>query len=331
MRRVLVTGAAGQIGSELTLFLRDALGEANVVACGHRKKPSPAVFESGPFHFIDCTRAAAVAELMARYHVDTIFHLAAILSAKAENDPIHAWRVNIEGLRNVLEAARSGGCAVFTPSSIAAFGPTTPRRNTPQDTIQRPNTIYGITKVAGELLCDYYFHRYGVDTRGLRYPGIISYKTPPGGGTTDYAVAIYFEAVRHRRYCSYLRQDTALAMMYMPDALRAAVELMEADPQRLRHRNAYNVTAMTLTPRSIAAAIRRRIAGFVLDVAVDPRRQAIADSWPDSLDDSAARRDWGWRPQFDLETMTGDMLANLSITDPNQKDSRCLVTSWEND
>jgi nucleoside-diphosphate-sugar epimerase len=322
MQRVLVTGAAGQIGSELTLFLRDRLGGANVVACGHRKQPAAEVLETGPFHYVDCTRPKDIGELVARYRVDTIFHLAAILSATAEKDPRNAWRVNVEGLRNVLETARAKRCAVFTPSSIAAFGPSTPKVLTPQDTIQRPNTIYGITKVTGELLCDYYFARFGVDARGVRYPGLISHRTPPGGGTTDYAVAIYFEAVQRRRYCCYLSGDTALAMMYMPDALRAAAELMETDPIRLQHRNAFNLAAVSVTPESIAAAIRRHIPDFTLDFAVDPQRQAIADSWPESVDDSAAQAEWGWRPQFDLETLTRDMIESISRMPRSGKDKQ---------
>ena len=249
---------------------------------------------------------------MKRYRIDTIYHLAAVLSASAEKDPQRAWQVNMGGLYNVLEVAREHQCAVFTPSSIATFGPGTPLDKTPQVTIQRPSTLYGVTKVSGELLCDYYFKRYGVDTRGVRYPGLVSYKTPPGGGTTDYAVEIYVEAVRRGRYTCYLRADTRLDMMYMPDALRAAVEIMAADPRRLKHRNAFNITAMTVSPESIAAVIRRFIPEFCLDVDVDPLRQGIADSWPNSLDDRAAREEWGWAPRYDLAAMTHDMLVNIS-------------------
>lgn len=312
MRKVLVTGATGQIGSELVMTLRDALGNENVVAAGHRRKPDASLMESGPFHFLECTQIDAVAALVRKYRIDTIYHLAAILSASAEKDPQKGWQVNLGGLYNVLEVAREHGCAVFTPSSIATFGPGTPLEKTPQDTLQRPTTLYGITKVSGELLCDYYHRRYGVDTRGVRYPGLISYKTPPGGGTTDYAVEIYFAAVRRRHYTCYLREGTRLDMMYMPDALRAAVEIMEADPARLRHRNAFNITGMTVTPEGIAAAIRRILPDFTIDYDIDPLRQGIADSWPDTLDDTAAREEWGWAPAHDLASMTEDMLANIT-------------------
>jgi len=312
MKRVLVTGAVGQIGSELVMHLRGLLGNDNVVAAGHTKPPDASLKESGPFHFIECTRIESVADLVKRYRIDTIYHLAAVLSASAEKNPQRAWRVNMGGLHNVLEVAREYRCAVFTPSSIAIFGPGTPLDKTPQETVQRPSTLYGITKVSGELLCDYYFNRYGVDTRGVRYPGLVSYKTPPGGGTTDYAVEIYVEAVRQGRYTCYLRADTQLDMMYMPDALRAAVEIMAVDPQRLKHRNAFNITAMTVSPKSIASAIRQFIPDFTLQVEIDPLRQRIADSWPNSLDDSAAREEWGWSPTYDLAAMTDDMLVNIS-------------------
>lgn len=314
MKKVLVTGAAGQIGSELVMRLRNKIGNDNVVAAGHIKQPDPTLEETGPFHFIDCREIDAVAALVKRYRIDTIYHLAAILSASAEKNPQKGWQVNVNGLYNVLEVAREYRCAVFTPSSIAAFGPLTPLDKTPQDTVQRPTTIYGITKVSGELLCNYYFHKYGVDTRGVRYPGLVSYKTPPGGGTTDYAVEIYFEAVRRKRYTCYLKPDTRLDMMYMPDALRAAIEIMDADPRKLKHRNAFNITAMTVSPESIAAAIKRVIPGFTLDYDIDPLRQGIADSWPNSLDDSAARQEWGWAPRYDLAAMTEDMLAKIAAS-----------------
>ena len=312
MKKVLVTGATGQIGSELTLLLRENLGSAGVIAAGHIKKPDPALRESGPFHYIDCTRINTIAELVKKYKVDTIYHLASVLSASAEKNPQLGWQVNVNGLYNVLEVAREYGCAVFTPSSIAIFGPSTPLQNTPQDTVQRPTTIYGVTKVAGELLCDYYFKRFGVDTRGVRYPGLISYKTPPGGGTTDYAVEIYFKAVKHKKYTCYLKAETYLDMMYMPDALKAAIEIMEADPGRLKHRNAFNVTAMSVAPETIAAEIKKLIPDFTIAYQIDPLRQAIADSWPDSMDDSASRQEWGWKPEYDLQTMTRDMIQNIS-------------------
>lgn len=311
MRRILVMGAAGQIGSELVPALRERYGEDAVVAADIRR-PAGALAEAGPFEVLDCRDGAALGEVVARHRIDTIYHLAAILSATAEHDPQHAYDVNMNGLYAVLEVARERGCAVFTPSSIAAFGPSTPPDPTPQETIQRPTTMYGVTKVAGELLCDYYHQRFGVDTRGLRYPGLISYVAPPGGGTTDYAVEIFYNALEHGRYASFLGPDTRLDMMYMPDAIRAAIELMEADPARLRHRNAYNVTAMQLTPASLAEAIARRVPGFEIEYDVDPVRQAIADSWPRRLDDSAAREDWDWRPAYDLDAMTDDMLAKLA-------------------
>ena len=314
MKNVLVTGAVGQIGSELVMALRQSLGSDRVVAAGHRKPPDQTLKDSGPFHFIDCGKIEDIAGLVKRYRIDTIYHLAAILSAAAEKNPQKGWRVNIGGLYNVLEVARGYRCAVFTPSSIASFGPSTPLDKTPQDTIQRPTTLYGITKISGELLCDYYHKKYGVDTRGVRYPGLVSYKTPPGGGTTDYAVEIYFEAVRRRHYTCYLKGDTRLDMMYMPDAIRAALEIMEAEPQRLTHRNAFNITAMTVSPESVAAAIRRIIPGFTLDYDIDPLRQGIADSWPNSLDDRAAREEWGWAPKYDLASMTEDMITNISKT-----------------
>ncbi len=311
MQRILVTGAAGQIGSELVPALRERYGEANVVASDIRRPDGP-IGESGPFELLDCRDGAAVADVVARHRIDTIYHLAALLSATAEAAPQKAWDVNMNGLVAVLEVARERRCAVFTPSSIGAFGPSTPPDPAPQDTIQRPTTIYGVTKVAGELLCDYYHVRFGVDTRGLRYPGLISYVAPPGGGTTDYAVDIFYHALREGRYTSFLGPDTQLDMMYMPDAIRAAIELMEADPARLRHRNAFNVTAMQLTPASLAEAIARRIPGFTIDYDIDPVRQAIADSWPRRIDDTAAREEWGWKPAYDLDAMTDDMLAQLS-------------------
>jgi nucleoside-diphosphate-sugar epimerase len=311
LKKVLVTGAVGQIGSELTPVLRKSLGEENVVAAGHTKKPDKVFLESGPFHFIDCTDINAVAEVVRRYKVDTIFHLAALLSASGEKAPQLCWKVNVNGLYNVLEVAREYRCSVFTPSSIGTFGPATPKKLTPQDTIQRPDTIYGVSKVTGELLCDYYYKRFGVDTRGVRYPGLISYKTAPGGGTTDYAVEIYYEAVKRKKYTCYLKKGTFLPMMYMPDALNAAINLMEADPARLKNRNAFNVTAMSVAPETIAAEIKKAIPEFALDFNIDPLRQAIADGWPDSLDDSAARQQWEWQPGYDLESMTEDMLKNI--------------------
>jgi len=309
----MVTGACGQVGSELVMALRDRYGNDNVIATGHITLPSERLSNSGPFHFIDCIGIKSVEEIVKKHDVGTIYHLAAILSAKAEADPQHAWDVNINGLYNVLEVAREHGCAVFTPSSIGAFGLTTPLDNTPQDTIQRPNTMYGVTKVAGELLCDYYYTRFGVDTRGVRWPGLISYVALPGGGTTDYAVEIYYEAIKHRRYTTcFIKEGTYMDMMYMPDAIKSAIDIMEADPSKLKHRNAYNVTAMSFTPEAIAGEIKKHIPDFVIEYDVDPIRQAIAESWPNNMDDSAARKEWGWKPEYNLASMTKEMLEKLS-------------------
>lgn len=310
MDTLLVTGAAGQIGSELIPALRDKYGASRVIASDIRMPASTASAE-GPFEHLDCTKPDQVHEVVSRHGVRTIYHLAAMLSAIAEDRPQAAWTLNMGGLYNVLEVARQYHCAVFFPSSIGAFGPTTPRDRTPQDTAQRPTTIYGVTKVSGELLCDYYARRFGVDVRGLRFPGLISYAAPPGGGTTDYAVEIFYQAIRYRHYTCFLRGDTALDMMYMPDALRAILELMEADPTRLRHRNSFNISAMNFTPEELAAEIRKHVPGFALDYDVDPIRQAIADSWPRSIDDSAARSEWGWAPAYDVAEMTKDMLEKL--------------------
>lgn len=312
MKKILVTGAVGQIGSELTMALREKYGDDNVVAGGRKTKPSEKLLNSGPFEIVDCVDAQEIANVVKKHDIDTIYHLAAILSAVAEANPVLAWNVNINGLYNVLEVARESNCAIFTPSSIGAFGPTTPLDNTPQDTIQRPNTMYGVTKVAGELLCDYYHKRFGVDTRGVRYPGIISNETLPGGGTTDYAVEIYYEAIKHKKYTCNLPAGTFLDMMYMPDAIKAGIDLMEADPARLIHRNAFNVTAMSFDPEIIAAAIKKHIPEFTIDYDVDPVKKAIAETWPNSMDDSAARAEWGWEPEYDLESMTKDMIEVLS-------------------
>jgi nucleoside-diphosphate-sugar epimerase len=310
MQRILVTGAMGQIGSELVPALRERYGNDAVIASDVRMQPSPAL-AAGPFEYLDCTKRERIAEVVHKHHVDTIYHLAALLSATAEEKPQVAWDINMGSLYRVLEVARQDGCAVFFPSSIGAFGPSTPPDSTPQDTIQRPTTMYGVTKVAGELLCDYYHQRFGVDTRGVRFPGLISYVAPPGGGTTDYAVEIFYEAIRHGSYTCFLAPGTQLDMMYMPDALEAAIGVMEADPKRLVHRNAFNVTAMSFTPEQLAAEIRKHIPGFTLDFRVQKMRQDIADSWPNSMDDSAAREEWGWTPRYDLPAMVADMVAKL--------------------
>ncbi len=312
MERILVTGSVGQIGSELTLALRERYGNDSVVAGGRKTQPSQELRDSGPFEIVDCTDVEAVNHVVKRHRIDTIYHLAALLSAVAENDPQLAWKVNVNALVNVLEVAREHNCAVFTPSSIGAFGPTTPADNTPQDTIQRPTSMYGVTKVSGELLCDYYHEKFGVDTRGLRYPGIISYVTLPGGGTTDYAVQIFYDAIKHRRYTCFLKRGTRLDMMYMPDAIKGAIAIMEADPSRLKHRNAFNVSAMSFAPEDIAAEVSKLIPDFTMDYEVDPLRQGIADSWPNSMDDIAAREEWGWQPDYDLPRMCRDMIEKLT-------------------
>ena len=310
-RRILVTGALGQIGSELALGLKDRYGADNVIATDvqpdTRKKLSSAV----PFALLDVLAPEAVNTIVQKYRVDTIYHLAALLSAVAEKRPREGWDINMGGLLNVLDAARSNKCSMFFPSSIGAFGPSTPLDGTPQDTIQRPESMYGVTKVAGELLCDYYFKRFGIDTRGVRFPGIISNGTLPGGGTTDYAVEIFYAAIQEKKYTCFLKQGTSLDMMYMPDAIKAAINVMEADPARLKHRNSFNVTAMHFTPEMLAAEIRKHIPEFTMDYRVDPMRQRIADSWPNYMDDGAAREEWGWMPDYDLAAMTADMIRVL--------------------
>lgn len=314
MRKILVTGALGQIGSELTLRLREVYGTNNVIASSKSEKDEQSeLIESGLFEVVDVTNGQQLADVVKKHKINTIIHLAAILSAVGEANPHLAWDVNMNGLYNVLEVARAENCSVFTPSSIAVFGDSTPKDNTPQDTIQRPSTIYGVTKVAGELLCDYYFHKYGVDTRGVRFPGLISYQTLPGGGTTDYAVHIYYDALKQKKYTSFIGEGTKMDMMYMPDALDAIINLMEADPAKLVHRNAFNVTAMSVAPEDIAKSIQKFIPEFELDYDVDPVRQAIAESWPNGMDDSAAREEWGWNPKYDLDAMTEDMLKNLKL------------------
>lgn len=311
MKRILITGATGQIGTEITKLLRETYGADNVIASGLRRHPESTACTEGIFEIADVTKEADLAALSAKYQLDTVIHLAAILSATGEENPQLLWNVNMNGLYNVLELAREKKLAVFTPSSIAAFGPTTPPDNTPQDTIQRPTTIYGVSKVAGELLCDYYFERYGVDTRGVRYPGLISSEALPGGGTTDYAVHIFYEALRKGRFTSNIAKGTFMDMMYMPDALDAIVHLLEADPSRLIHRNAFNITAMSFDPDMLMGAIKKELPEFEMDYDVDPVKQKIAESWPNSLDDSAAREEWGWSPKYDLDQMVKDMIKKL--------------------
>jgi nucleoside-diphosphate-sugar epimerase len=311
MRRILVTGALGQIGSELVVALRARYGSEAVIASDIRLPPLETLRPGERFEFLDSTNARQIQDIVRNGDVGTIYHLAALLSATSEEKPHVAWELNMGGLYKVLEVARQHDCKVFFPSSIGAFGPGTPKDNTPQDTIQRPTTMYGVTKVAGELLCDYYNRRFGVDTRGLRFPGLISYAAPPGGGTTDYAVAIFYDAIRYGRYTCFLKADTRLDMMYMPDAISALISLMEADPAKLIHRNSFNVTAMNFTPEELVAEIRKHIPAFEIRYEIDPVRQGIADSWPNSLDCSAARAEWGFAPQFTLAAMVEDMLTKL--------------------
>ena len=313
MRRVLVTGALGQIGVELTAALCERYGADQVVVSDIRLPTPGATSPATLFEIVDCTQRQQIQEVVRRHKVGLIYHLAALLSAVSEAKPQVAWDINMGGLYHMLEVARQHRCAVFFPSSIGAFGPTTPRDQTPQDTVQRPTTMYGITKVAGELLCDYYAQRFHIDIRGLRLPGLISYIAPPGGGTTDYAVDIFYQAIRYQHYTCFLRPDTCLDMMYMPDAITAMMQLMAADAKRLKHRNAFNITAMRFTPERLAAEIRKHMPTFVIDYDIDPVRQAIADSWPRSIDDSAARDEWDWAPAYDLPAMTQGMLAKLSL------------------
>ena len=313
MSNILIIGSTGQIGSELTMLLRSIYGASNVVAgflAG--AMPQGELLESGPAEPVDITNAQQIADTVKKYNIDTVYNLAALLSAVAEEKPQLAWHIGLGGLFNVLEIARERHCAVFTPSSIGAFGNSTPKNNTPQDTVQRPQTMYGITKVAGELLGDYYFKRFGVDTRSVRYPGIVSHKTPPGGGTTDYAVEIYHAAARGETYRCPILANTFLDMMYMPDALAAAIDLMEANPDKLKHRNSFNITAMSLDPETIKLAIQEFRPDFKMEYLPNPVLQAIADSWPNSMDDSCARQEWGWSPKYNLKAMTENMLQKLS-------------------
>jgi len=310
-RRILVTGATGQIGSELTVMLREKYGKENVVAVGHKRKPSEKLLASGPFVYANVTDRESIRNAVKEHAIDTIYHLAAVLSATGEENPQLAWHINMDGLYNVLEVAREFHLQVFWPSSIAVFGPEAPRIKTPQNTVLIPRTIYGVSKVAGELLCNYYFQRFGLDVRSVRYPGIISSETPPGGGTTDYAVEIFYEAIKRKHYTCFVRKDTILPMMYMPDCINAAIMLMEADPERISCRTSYNVAAMSFSAGELAAEIKKYIPEFECEYKPD-FRQKIADSWPMTIDDSLARRDWGWNPKHDLASMTRDMIEKLS-------------------
>ncbi len=305
----MVTGALGQIGSELVEKLRSIYGEDNILATDIRKLDHT----EGPFEILDVTDGQRMHDLAKDFGADTMMHLAALLSATAERNPLLAWNLNMGGLMNALEVSRELNMQFFTPSSIGAFGPSTPKEDTPQDTLQRPTTMYGVNKVAGELLCDYYFSRFGVDTRGVRFPGLISYVAPPGGGTTDYAVEIFYEAIEQGKYTSYIQEGTYMDMMYMPDALQAIVDLMEADGSKLVHRNAFNITAMSFEPSQIAAEIKKHLPNFTMNYQVDPVRQAIADSWPNSINIEAAQKEWGFKAEYDLSKMTVDMLEKLKI------------------
>lgn len=312
MKNILIIGSTGQIGTELTTALRNRYAHGQVVA-GYipAMPPQPAIMEGGPCEIVDITNAQQIAEVVDKYKVDTIYNLAALLSAVAEQKPQMAWNIGLGGLFNVLEVAREKQCAVFTPSSIGAFGPETPKDKTPQDTIQRPKTMYGVTKVAGELLSDYYFKRFGVDTRSVRFPGLISNVAPPGGGTTDYAVDIYYAAVQTGKFVCPIKPGTYMDMMYMPDALRASIELMEANPDRLIHRNSFNIASMSFEPNDIIAEVKRLVPELEVDFQIDELRQSIADSWPNSMDDSCARSEWDWKPEYDLRAMSEDMIATL--------------------
>lgn len=309
MKRILVLGAGGQIGSELVPHLRNVYGSENVLATD--LKTSPVLAQSGPFENLDATDANAIAQLAKKFNADAIFNLVALLSALGEQRPEFAWNLNMGALLNTLNVAKELGCAVFTPSSIGAFGDSTPKDKTPQDTIMRPNTMYGVCKVSGELLSDYYHSRFGVDTRSVRFPGIISYVTLPGGGTTDYAVEIYYAAVKNQEFVCPIPQGVYMDMMYMPDALDAIVQLMEADPSKLKHRNSFNVASMSFAPEELYATIRKQVPNFKMRYEIDPIRENIARSWPNSLDDSCARKEWGWHPKWDMESMTRDMLEQL--------------------
>lgn len=313
MKRIMITGALGQIGTELTLKLREIYGVDNVLATDLRRPEEGAKVLEGPFEALDVTDAERMDKLAADFKADTLMHMAALLSATAEKNPVFAWNLNMGGLLNALEVARKYNMQFFTPSSIGAFGPSTPADNTPQVTIQRPTTMYGVNKVSGELLCDYYFHRFGVDTRGVRFPGLISHVKEPGGGTTDYAVEIYFKAIREGKYTSYINKGTYMDMMFMDDAIDAIIMLMEAPAENLKDRNAFNVTAMSVDPEMIAASIRKVMPDFELDYDVDPVREGIAQSWPNSIDATEAKQQWGFEPKFDLDAMTKEMLDAINL------------------
>jgi nucleoside-diphosphate-sugar epimerase len=310
MEKIMVIGSSGQIGTELVMELRARYGSDNVVA-SDLKAAAKEVMESGPFEKLDALDKDKLHELVKKHSITQVYLLAALLSATAEQKPMFAWKLNMESLFNVLELAREGHIKkIYWPSSIAVFGPTTPRENTPQFTVVEPSTVYGISKQAGERWCEWYFHKYGVDTRSLRYPGLIGWKSAPGGGTTDYAVHIFHEALKNKKYQCFLSENTVLPMMYMQDAIRATIEIMEAPAENIKIRGAYNLAGMSFSPKEIAAEIKKAIPEFKISYKPDFRQQ-IADSWPASIDDSAARKDWGWKPEFDLASMSADMLHQL--------------------
>ncbi len=311
MKHILVTGATGQIGSELTVELRRRYGNDNVVAAGHKRRPSVKLAEGGPYETIDVTDRKSIESVIEKYDIDTIYNMAALLSAVGEEKPQLCWNVNVNGLYNILEIARERELTrVFCPSSIAVFGPETPKENTPQETILKPTTMYGVTKVTGELIGNYYVKRFNVDIRGVRYPGIISSETPPGGGTTDYAVEVFYEAIKKKKYTFFVRENTVLPMMYMPDCIKGTIQLMEADFSKLKHHADFNLAAMSFSAKELAEEIKKHIPEFVCEYRPD-FRQKIADSWPRSIDDSAAREEWGWKPNYDLSKMVKEMIEKL--------------------
>lgn len=313
MKRFLVTGAAGQLGSELVPALRERYGAENVIAAAHRTPLTEEVMDTGPSTAVDITKADSIDQAIRTYEIDCLYHLGSLLSVTAEANRLISHQVNIVGLLNVLEAASENKLKrVVIPSSIAAFGLDTPQDNTPNDTLQRPNSLYGISKVFGELMGNYYFEKLELDVRGVRLPGVVSWKVEPTGGTTDYAVGAFYGAIQHQHYICYLKPGTYLPMMYVPDAISAMIQVAEADISHLKHHADFNVNSMSFAPKELAQAIKRRVPGFTMDYDVDPLRQAIADSWPNSLDDTFARQDWGWRPGFGIDAMVEDMYENLS-------------------
>jgi nucleoside-diphosphate-sugar epimerase len=315
MGKVLVTGAAGQIGSELVVALREKHGEENVIATDILLKAVERVLPSGPNEQVDVTEIRKLREAISTWDVTTVYHLAAILSAAGEKNPQSAWEVNMRGLQNILELSREMGVErVYWPSSIAVFGPGIPKTDTPQDVPLFPTTMYGITKAAGELLCGYYHERYGVDVRSIRYPGIISNKVAPHGGTTDYAVDMFYQAILKKRYTCFVRANTVLPMMYMPDAIRATLMLMDASPKKVSNHMGYNLSGLSFSAGELAKEVKKLIPGFTCEFAPD-FRQKIADSWPQSIDDGLARKDWGWKPKYDLAAMAKDMVKQLSARD----------------